>query len=97
MVLECAIMELKENRKRLKLNCLNQVLDRSRYSSDGLGVSFDNTHTVRIHICVYKIAFAHTRSGPLEKRSNNVVDLSSRAGICYCCSPVSECLKLDTI
>lgn len=97
LVLECAIIALKKNMEKLKLNGLNQVPLLVR----GLDAPFDNTHTHTLYIFTPSVfikvsAFAHTRSGPLEKHSNNAVGLSTRADIFYCSSSVSACLELDS-
>ena len=80
------------------MNGFNQVLDRTRYSSEAWthhsikDIQYIFTPSVFIKVS----AFAHTRSGLLEKRINNVDGLSTRADICYCSSLVSACLELDS-
>ena len=78
------------------------ALIRCCYSSEALthpSITHTHTHTLYIFtpsVFIKVSAFAHTRSGPLEKHSNNAVGLSTRADIFYCSSSVSACLELDS-
>ena len=98
IALRDAFIQKKKNRYWLKLNGFNQVLERTRYSSEAwthhsiTDIRYIFTPSVFIKVS----AFAHTGSGPLEKRLNNVIGLSTRADICYSSSLVSACLELDS-